>query len=90
MTGGRVLVADDGSVSGDGLALAIFGAMSAWTLGTVAPSADLETVVTLHDGTRVKAKTNVLRHVAGQCNALAPAIVDYLKTNAVVDGGSIL
>lgn len=95
LEGGAVVVADDESVTGSGLALAIYQQTAAQNAGQLAAISSAF-ATSINDpatpdaskaalaGQRDQQRLDLIRSWARTANTLGPAIVDYLKANAVV------
>lgn len=75
LSAGSVTVANDGSRTGSGLALAFY---DKFTESLSAPADDAEAQLQLTSK----------RACAGQCGAMASAIIDYFKANAELTGNA--
>lgn len=95
LDGGFVTVADDESVTGSGLALAIYqqtaslnagqlAAISSAFATTIEDPATPEEVKASLAAQRDQQRLDLLRTWARTANTLGPAIVDYLKANASI------
>jgi hypothetical protein len=86
MTVGSVTVDDDGTVTGSGMALAIFNAMAA--LAADLPPSVLAQVVVLSSGAKGTVETRNKQGITAFATALATGIVGYVQSNAVVTIGT--